>query len=94
MKMTRAEKRRRKLAKIVEMRLDGMKDDDIGFDWRSASFEELYERHRAYKAAYDYYGMSVTQRMEEHKMLNLKAKELMWHVDEQILKEAMNGKPS
>lgn len=89
MKMTRAEKRRRKIAKLVEMRLDGMKDLDR---CKHMSFEELYYFHRAWKdrkVRPDYYGASLAEAV-----LNQKAKEIQAHMDKQILEEVLNGKTS
>lgn len=48
MKMNRAEKRRRKIAKIVEMKLDGVLEPVVG--WMGCSFEELHRRHSAWKS--------------------------------------------
>lgn len=87
MKMSRADKRRRKTAKIVEMKLDGMKEDS-GSHWMKLSFEELHEEHRRHKTAFDYYGKSVTQMVLDHQ-----AKLLRRHIDNQLIQEALNGKP-
>ena len=88
MKMTRAEKRRRKIAKIVEMQLDGMKDLDR---CKHMSFEELYYFHRAWKnrkTQPDYYGASLADMV-----LNQKAQQIQAHIDKQILEE-LNDKTS
>lgn len=82
MKMTRAEKRRRKIAKMVEMKLDGMTDVD---SLKHSSFEELYCFHQAWKnrkTQPDYYGASLAEAV-----LNQKAKELQAHMDKEILEK-------
>jgi hypothetical protein len=85
MKMTRAEKRRRKIAKMVEMKLDGMTDVD---SLKHSSFEELYYFHQAWKnrkTQPDYYGASLADMV-----LNQKAQQIQAHIDKQILEE-LNG---
>lgn len=88
MKMTRAEKRRRKIAKMVEMKLDGMPDVD---QLKHSSFEELYYFHRAWKnrkTQPDYYGASLADIV-----LNQKAQQMKNSIDRAIL-EGLNGKTS
>ena len=61
MKLTRAEKRRRKIVKMVEMKLDGMTDVDR---LKHESFEQLYQYHRAWKNRKDvpdYWGASLAE---------------------------------
>jgi len=85
-KMTRAEKRRRKIAKIVEMKLDGVLEPVVG--WMGCSFEELHRRHSAWKrnTRPDYYGASMVD------VLNQKAREMQRSMDRAILEE-LNVKP-
>ena len=86
MKMTRAEKRRRRTAKEVEMKLDGMTDVD---QCKHLSYEDLYRYHRAWKnrkPGIDYYGQSLTDMV-----LNQKAQQIQAHIDKQIFEE-LNGK--
>ena len=91
MKLTRAEKRRRKIAKLVEMKLDGIEPPD---KWRTMNFEELYRYHQfALKEAdvytnYKYYGKSLMDHITMHK-----AQELQRSIDRALLEEMMNGKP-
>lgn len=88
MKLTRAEKRRRKIAKMVEMKLDGMTDVD---KLKHESFEQLYQYHRAWKAQRiytDYYGTSLADMV-----LQQKAKAMQIEMDRAILEE-LNGKTS
>lgn len=89
MKMTRAEKRRRKIAKIVEMKLDGVPSPATG--WGGWSFEELYEYHREWKnrdKKIDYWGASLADIV-----LNEKAQQMQRSMDRAILEE-LNGKTS
>jgi hypothetical protein len=86
MKLTRADKRRRKIAKMVEMKLDGMTDVD---KLKHESFEQLYQYHRAWKNRHihpDYYGARMVD------VLNHKAQEMQRSIDRAILEE-LNGKP-
>lgn len=91
MKLTRAEKRRRKIAKLVEMKLDGVEPPDR---WRTMSYEELYRYHQfALKEAdvytnYKYYGTGLMDHIMKHK-----AMELQRYIDKAILEE-LNGKLS
>lgn len=88
MKMTRAEKRRRKIAKMVEMKLDGMTDVD---QCKHLSFEDLYRFHQAWKNRkpdIDYYGASLAD-----KVINEAGERMRREIDKQILKEYMNVKP-
>ena len=89
MKMTRAEKRRRKIAKMVEMKLDGMTDVDR---CKHLSFEDLYRFHAHWKKTRNnthYYGASFSEMVLEQQ-----AKELQRDIDRRILEELTNGKPS
>lgn len=86
-KMTRAEKRRRRIAKMVEMKLDGMTDVD---QCKHMSFEDLYRFHRAWKdrkVRPDYYGASLADMV-----INQQAKAMQIEMDKAILEE-LNGKP-
>lgn len=89
MKMTRAEKRRRKIAKIVEMQLDGLK---VLPHWKHMSYDELYNIHRSLmvsrKSKMNYYGASLADMV-----LNQKAQQIQAHIDKQIFEE-LNGKTS
>lgn len=90
MKMTRAEKRRRKIAKLVEMKLDGIDMPDWG---RPMSYHDLCRFHRfelanKNKPQMDYYGASVTAQV-----MNQKAIEMQRSIDRAILEE-LNGKTS
>ena len=86
-KLSRADKRRRKIAKMVEMKLDGMNDVD---KLKHESFEQLYQYHRAWKARHiytDYYGASLADMV-----LNQQAKAMQLGLDKAILEE-LNGEP-
>jgi len=88
MKMSRADKRRRKIAKIVEMKLDGMTHVDEN---KHLSFEDLYRLHRNWKNRKpipDYWGASLPEMV-----LAQKARELQRDIDRRILEELTNGKP-
>ena len=87
MKMTRAEKRRRKIAKIVEMKLDGVPDMHL---CKGMSFEELHQHHAHWKKrdTHSYWGSSLADMV-----LNQKAQQIQAHIDKQILEE-LNGKTS
>lgn len=88
MKMTRAEKRRRKIVKMVEMKLDGMTDVD---KLKHESFEQLYQYHRAWKNRHvqpDYYGASLADMV-----IQQKAKAMQIEMDRAILEE-LNGELS
>lgn len=91
MKMTRAEKRRRKTAKLVEMKLDGIDPPD---KWRTMNFEELYRYHQfALREAdvytnYKYYGTSLIDQITKHK-----AQQLQRSIDRAVLEEMMDGNP-
>ena len=89
MKLTRGEKRRRKLAKLVEMKLDGI---DPPNGWRTMNFEELYRYHQYALRRIDvytnpkYYGKSLADYLTM-----TKAQELQRAIDRQIMEE-LNGK--
>jgi hypothetical protein len=88
MKMTRAEKRRRKVAKLVEMKLDGVEPPA---DWRTASYDDLFHYHRNMlfeQKRTKYYGKSLMDHITNHK-----AQELQRAIDRQIMEE-LNGKHS
>lgn len=88
MKMSRADKRRRKIAKMVEMKLDGMTQVD---EHKHLSFEDLYRLHRDWKnrkSIRDYYNYSMAD------VLNAKGRELQRDIDRRILEEITNGKTS
>lgn len=88
-KMTRAEKRRRKIAKLVEIKLDGLEPPA---DWRTMNYEELYRYHQfALREAdvftnYKYYGKGLVDQIMNHK-----AQELQRSIDRALLEE-LNGK--
>ena len=85
-KMTRAEKRRRKVAKLVEMKLDGVEPP---YHWRAMNYEELYRYHRNMlysQGQTTYYGAGMAQ------VLNHKAQEIQRSIDRAILEE-LNGEP-
>lgn len=88
MKMSRADKRRRRIAKMVEMKLDGMTDVD---ETKHLSFEDLYRLHAHWKKYgqrhVDYYNYSMAD------VLNAKGRELQRDIDRRILEELTNGKP-
>ena len=87
MKMTRAEKRRRRTAKEVEMKLDGMTDVD---QCKHLSFEDLHRYHAQWKKRrpdIDYYGASLAD-----KVINEAGERMRREIDKQILKEYMDGK--
>lgn len=87
MKMSRADKRRRRIAKMVEMKLDGMTDVD---DLKRSSLEELHYFHRAWRHRHkqpDYYNYSMAD------VLNAKGRELQRDINRRILEELTNGKP-
>jgi len=86
MKLTRAEKRRRKIAKLVEMKLDGVEPPD---GWGRMSYDDLFHYHRNVlfdRRQANYYGASVTAQV-----MNRKAQELQRSIDRAILEE-LNGK--
>ena len=88
MKMSRADKRRRKIAKIVEMKLDGV---ELLWGWRGMSYEELCRHHEHEKflnRESGYWGTSLADMV-----LNQKAQELQRHIDKELLEELTNGKP-
>ena len=88
MKMTRAEKRRRRVAKEVEMKLDGMTDVD---QCKHLSYEDLYRYHRAWKQQKresTYWGTSLADMV-----INQQAKAMQIEMDKAILEE-LNGKTS
>jgi len=88
MKLTRADKRRRKIAKMVEMKLDGMTDVD---KLKHESFEQLYQYHRAWKNRHiqpDYYGASLADIVMQQQ-----AKAMQVGLDRAILEE-LHGKSS
>lgn len=84
MKLSRADKKRRKLAKAVEMKLDGVK---LLYGWRGMSYEELC-RHHEYEmslrrnAATSFYGTSLADMV-----LNQQAKAIQVGMDKAILEE-------
>jgi hypothetical protein len=85
-KMTRADKKRRKLAKAVEMRLDGI---ELLWGWRGMSYEELCRHHEHEKFLNrdrQYWGPSLA-----NMVLAEKARELQRDIDRRILEE-LNGK--
>lgn len=87
MKMTRAEKRRRRTAKEVEMKLDGMTDVD---QCKHLSFEDLHRYHAQWKKRrpdIDYYGKSITSFVMDEA-----AQRMRREIDKQLLEE-LNGKP-
>ena len=89
-KMTRAEKRRLRTAKLVEMKLDGIDMPDWG---RPMSYHDLCRFHRfelanKNKPQMDYYGTSVTAQVMNHK-----AQEMQRSMDRALLEE-LNGKIS
>jgi len=86
MKLTRAEKRRRKIAKVVEIKLDGIPTSG----WQKVSYEELcryhkYELEARSRAQANYYGYGLADHV-----LNQKAQELQRSIDRAILEE-LNG---
>ena len=85
MKMTRAEKRRRKIAKIVEMKLDGVPDMHL---CKGMSFEELHQHHAHWKKrdTHSYWGPSLVSAA-----LMQKAQQMQSNIDKAIL-EGLNGK--
>jgi hypothetical protein len=89
-KMTRAEKRRRKIAKLVEIKLDGLGTPD---DWRTMNYEELHRYHQfALREAdvftnYKYYGKGLIDQV-----LNHKAKELQRSIDREMIDELTKEK--
>lgn len=87
MKMTRRQKRDRHIAKIVEMKLDGIQDVDG--DFMKRPYEWLCEVHRNHKSGYDYYGKSITSFI-----LDGAAQRMRRDIDKQLLQEALNGKTS
>jgi hypothetical protein len=81
-KMTRAEKRRRRTAKEVEMKLDGMVKTE---HWRRMSYEELYNLHAAWKDRKlkpDYWGASLADMVINYQTTKNK-----------VLLEELNGNP-
>ena len=82
-------RRERRLAKIVEMRLDGVEGDLRGF-----KYKELLVMHDDHKTAFSYWGKSTMQMLEERKILRAKAAELQRSMDKALLEELTNGKPS
>lgn len=74
MKMTRGEKRRRKLAKLVEMKLDGINPPN---GWRTMNFEELYRYHQYALREAKYYGkgladyITMTKAQELQRSINV-----------------------
>lgn len=88
MKMTRAEKRRRKIAKLVEMKLDGVEPPD---GWGRMSYDDLFHYHRNVlfdRRQANYYGTGLMAQV-----LNHKAQELQRSIDRAILEE-LNVKAS
>ena len=91
MKLNRAEKRRRKIAKLVEMKLDGVEPPS---DWRTMNYEELYRYHQfALKdkdvyTNYKYYGKGLVDQVLKHK-----AHHLQRSMDKAVLEE-LDGKTS
>lgn len=86
MKMTRAQKKRRKLAKVVEMKLDGVK---LLWGWRGMSYEELCQHHEHEKYLNrdrQYWGTSLSSMV-----LNEAGERMRREIDKQLLKEYMNG---
>jgi hypothetical protein len=88
-KMTRAEKRRRKIAKMMEIKLDGIPTSG----WQKVSYEELcqyhkYELEARSRTQPNYYGYSLADHV-----LNRKAQELQRSIDRAILEE-LNGELS
>ena len=87
-KMTRAEKRRRKVAKLVEMKLDGVEPPN---NWRTMSYEQLDFAHKSWlkHGQTTYYGKSLMDTI-----MYKKAQELQIAMDKAVLEEMINGKPS
>jgi hypothetical protein len=83
MKMTRAEKRRRKIAKLVEMKLDGIPTSG----WQRVSYEELCQYHKhelefRNRAQTTYYGASLADIVMQQQ-----AKAMQVELDRAILEE-------
>lgn len=85
MKLTRAEKRRRKTVKIVSMKLDGVKEPPGG--WRSLGYEQLcrYEQNWRSRNS-DFYGYSLAD-----VVMTQKAMAMQVDMDKSILEIMTNG---